>query len=712
VTQLLELQLKKKLTQNNAANFTQSLADALRDLKRDRDAWTVLMAGTEEFSFLDNPSSNLSVQNVASLMLTTLRLRMDQHREIASLVERFIVWSRQQLDRHRVSTINRIQLLQNIRLLRSEAIEMADRVSGELVKENKLEESAEWRKRALRWDAELGQRVLLERILEPHQIPVGSDAIGLWEGPIWPMREELRPTWQNAHRPKLYEDLVSANCALDASQQPSGGTLDVKLQQVSHEVASRWRQTIDAQVQISDLARILGEGSLLLRCNLGSDGKIHWSAFASDGRELEMLCHDSGEGTTDSRQRIETALALHESQISFGYLDSKQREGLRRLVEDTDFEVFCSPEEMDKAIVDKLNAFCMQVAVVAGASALKSTANALARLLRTLRSQDQMAQFQQHWELMQQTWLKSLEVDSCSEAINAATSRLLRELEEVWNLDALAEHLSPEQDLVILADDTLGSLPIAMMQCGKQPLFRQVRSVRSSLSLMLDQFAAMAEADATTSTQAPLSAVSWFGEDDPARVGAAELHHGIIHLADQHERSIATAADNPLGTVHHVRTACANDDGLSVLVTYGHGSVEQSGIALGPDGTLFQGQGCQLAQVEFPQFISCSVGRNSDSGAHDFEGLSCELARVGARSALVAVWPIHSLQAAHFSNEVTHQYLKLREQHPVPSCELTKERLRGLAVNLAREVLLEELDEAGNPKYLNTIAAFSLLGLA
>jgi uncharacterized iron-regulated protein len=709
-------QIKQRLTQDNAATFTQTLANALSLVNRDDDAWMILDLGTEGFSFLDSNEISMTVQNVANLVLTALRLRPTGVEEDAEIVDLYISWSRRQLDRHDISTTNRIQLLKNIRVLRSAIIELADRVSLKMHGQGDLASSKKWRERGLRWDAGLGQRVLLERILEPQPIPNGSEAVGLWEGPIWPMYEELRPSWSQTHRPKIYEELISTNCALEAVepiQMNAANMNTVQTVQVPPEVAARWRKAIDAEPSPETLAAILGEDALLIRSNfVAPTDQICWTAFLSRGGELKLIDHDQGTGSANARVQIEQALIDHECRIAFAYLPDEKRKAIEKLIQRTDFQLFCDHTAIVEVLARKLNNFAIQVVTKAGSAVGMAVAKALSKQMRVAIASETTDRFQEHWSILQQIWLDALSNSNCTNAINAATAQLIKEVQRVWNLDSLAEHLSSELDVVVMADEILGSIPVSLLRCGDRELFRQVRSVRSTLSLMLDQFAAMAEAEAETAPKAPLAAVSYFAEGDGARIGAADLHHGLMHLAEQHGYALALAADQPLGTVEHVHRACANDQGLSVLVTYGHGSVEQSCVVLGPDGRPFQGRGCRLSQVEFPQLISCSVGQNRSSGAHDFEGLSCELARAGARAALVAVWPIHSLQAAHFSNEVTHQYLKLRKQYPVQGSELTGQRLRALAVNLARREVLKEQDDQGKPKYLNTVAAFSLLGLA
>lgn len=713
-TKMKELR-ESQLQQNNAIGLLWTFANALCFDDRAEDAWILLERGTVAFSLIDSDEMSLTVQNVAGLVLIALRSRQKEVGEVAGIVERFIRWSRRQLDRHNVSTANRIQLLENIRTLRSAVIGLADRVSLEMNGRGDLAGSKQWRERGLRWDAELGQRVLLERILEPLSIPIGSEAVGLWEGPIWPMRDELRPSWGQHYRPRIYEEVVSTNCALEAVEQtPTYATNmnTVQTQMVPPEVAARWRQAIDVEPTPETLANILGEDVLLIRSNFAPTGQICWTTFLSRGGELKLIDHDHGSSSTNARSQIVQALSDHECRIAFAYLPDEKREAIAKLILRTDFQVFGDQEAVVEALGSKLNNFAIQAIALAGGSVGMAMAKRLKMQMLAAIETNATDRIQDRWITLQQLWLDALRNSSCTQAINAATAQLIEEVGHVWNLDSLAEHLSPKLDVVVMADEILGCIPISLLRCGKKELFRQVRSVRSTLSVMLDQFAAMAEAEADTAPKAPLAAVSYFAEGDRARIGAADLHHGLMHLAEQHGYALALAADQPLGTVDHVHRACANDQGLSVLVTYGHGSVEQSCVLLGPDGRPFQGRGCRLSQVEFPQLISCSVGQNRSSGAHDFEGLSCELARAGARAALVAVWPIHSLQAAHFSNEVTHQYLKLRKQYPAQGSELTEKRLRALAVNLARREVLKEQDEQGKPKYLNTVAAFSLLGLA
>jgi hypothetical protein len=124
---------------------------------------------------------------------------------------------------------------------------------------------------------------------------------------------------------------------------------------------------------------------------------------------------------------------------------------------------------------------------------------------------------------------------------------------------------------------------------------------------------------------------------------------------------------------------------------------------------LWNGEGRRLTNIELLLLVSCSLGRVQETGERDVAGFCVQMALAHARSVLAARWPINARQAPEVANTILKHYLALREQHGgAHGGDLTAARLRGLAVAAAREEIVNNHGD----KYLNTLAAFDLFGLA
>jgi hypothetical protein len=294
-------------------------------------------------------------------------------------------------------------------------------------------------------------------------------------------------------------------------------------------------------------------------------------------------------------------------------------------------------------------------------------------------------------------------------SINRATADFVREVEMVWSLDGLVGRLDPDQhDIVVQLDGVLHSLPVVLLPVGDKLLWQQVRSVRASLSVLLDALQRETEAEATVCEDRGdrLLTLSWFPEGDTAGIGAVDLHHGQAELSRHHGLDWYAAAVDPEGTPTALFSGLDLGNYRAVSVC-GHGNEYRAGVQLGLD-SLWDGQGRDLSRVELLLLVSCSLGRVRRTGVRDVEGFCVQLALQRARSVLACRWPVQCQLAADVANEVLAQYLRIRKEHVVQSGEaLTAARLRARALNLARAELLKD----GRDDYLNTIAAFELYGL-
>jgi hypothetical protein len=248
---------------------------------------------------------------------------------------------------------------------------------------------------------------------------------------------------------------------------------------------------------------------------------------------------------------------------------------------------------------------------------------------------------------------------------------------------------------------------VASLPLSGCPLNARVRSIRSSLSPVLDTVLAdlAAETRAQPSERRLLS-VSFFQPDDLAREGGSWLHHGHLTLADDHGCECLAAADTA-GSLGTLRGALERYGGFTIGSICGHGDPLRAGIVLSGEGRapeLWQGDGCDLSGVDCLLFVSYSIGRAVQTGDLDVEGFCAQLFAHRARSVAACRWPVLSVQAAAFANETVHQYLELIKKEP------QGEALRARALNLARRRFSQA--DGDRPRVgLNTAAAFELYGL-
>jgi hypothetical protein len=281
----------------------------------------------------------------------------------------------------------------------------------------------------------------------------------------------------------------------------------------------------------------------------------------------------------------------------------------------------------------------------------------------------------------------------------------------VCDLGPLAERLETGLDVVVQANDVLHAVPVAHLGVAGRPLWQRVRSVRASLSVLLDVLQRRIEQERRDDVprNRRLMTVSWVRPDDPARPGVLALHRGHRALAGSNRFRLEWrgAAEDPIASPGALFLGI--DGGpLRVLTVCGHGDERRAGVRLaGSVGAdrLWSGQGRDLSGVEWVLLVSCSVGRVQGSAVRDVEGLCVELALHRCRSVLAAKWPVASEQAAVVANRVLEEYLGLRRQFDDGQLgpDLSDARLRSLALNRTRQKL--------GPGYLNTLAAFELYGL-
>jgi hypothetical protein len=440
---------------------------------------------------------------------------------------------------------------------------------------------------------------------------------------------------------------------------------------------------------------------LLLRVTFDPEGRLVWGALRNE--ELRLGLAGFGAGAPGDLQRLRWASARHDFSMGFLHWMTRMRSqpplrsGARKalLAALQDLAEYAAP-----------GARVAEVSRSLSGGLPENTAASLLRLLKVLT-----------WPLAE-TGSDPLGVEELRaagrfvagidrpprgrDAFDAVTADYLRRVAEIWDLSPLDDSLTPDTDLVVQGDDALHAVPVAWLPRGGEPLHRRVRTVRASLAPQLD--ALLEEIDREGSAGGDgrrLLSVSYFRPEDPARRGAVWLHHGHRRLAERFGAVSVAGADAGTGTVGSIRAALERHHSFAAASICGHGDFERAGILLGGEGgeeVLWQGQGCDLAGVDWLLLVSCSIGRASRTGDLDVEGFCVQLAVHRARSVLACRWPVLAVEAAAFANEAVRRYLELEGQ--------PERRARALAA--ARGAVCEgERPLVG----LNTAAAFELYGL-
>jgi tetratricopeptide (TPR) repeat protein len=575
--------------------------------------------------------------------------------------------------------------------------------------------AAEIRFEILLWDLELGQRILLERFLAgPREAAeTEGDLTAGWS--LGPPSDALPfPLLRAAEPSPAALSLVEKS---PLPRAPEAGAAPAAPLPAWLEEA---RDLVQRGLTPAELARGLPASTVFVRALFLDDGRLAWIALGRGSQDgsLEILAHGTGEPR--DRFQVRWQNAVHDFRIAAAW---------SRLT--------VHPRRWARAVTPLLREIHTGLAKAAEPARLAALADPLAATARKHGAGKEISArlgnlarliLQDHALLTGQPHLVAASWNALSDLVagfqqapaqdprlfdrerDRITADYLREVAAVWRLDPLAGHLDPAAtDLVFQLDDALHEVPMAHLPIAGLPLFRRVRSVRQSLSVLLTEIQQEIE------RQAPdpgprLMTVSWFEDADRLGVhrGNVLLHRGQAELAERFAMDWYSAGVEPPGRAGSVRAGLERYGGFRAVTLCGHGHPDL-GVKLA-DPEPWRGQGCPLDQVELLILVSCSVGSLRENGTRDVEGLVVELAIHRARAVLACRWPVHSCAAPVFANEVIARYLDLRTGLD-PDTLVFDSCLRARALNAARQAFLGEDRGAETPVGLDTVAAFELYGL-
>jgi uncharacterized iron-regulated protein len=721
----LEHRFKQGLRSNNAVNYVITLATALRFMHRERQAAALLEEYVGDFSWLEQAGSDLPANNLCPLGEQWLSFHGTRPEAwVAS--QRLVDFLRRTFGQQALSRHDRDRLVQVTRQLRSLLVQVAE-VRAWTARDT--QEAHRWHLSGVLWDAELGQMQLVHQFLLGQASYLTGNGARLPPVGTWPYPEDSAGskeensdlTHTGLHQTGAGGGMVPLHDQATGSPTPAAPARCAN-EDPSQELAARVAERLGQGLDEGRLAALLGKDVVLLRATVAPTGQLAWLAVCSDGQALSLVQPLRRGGQLTDGLRLAWSVARHEVRISLVYGAA----GLKDTYPAAQTSVFRSVEAQRRRQAqergDGLPAHDLIILAQAGLATLQRTLSevklpGVARRLAEavgplLQRSNQEGQVEDWWcEATAAEWdrtLAILESALCQrgkyQALNEATRQLLREVETVWDLSPLTEQLSGERDLLVQVDGVLHGVPVALLQAGNRPLWQQTRSVRNSMSVLLDELEAETEANVPGGANR-LSSLVWFAPEDDAAVGGRELLRQLRALAAREELEWYGAAVEPEGTLEMLQSmACLGGQVLSVC---GHGD-ERSGIRLGPGpkGVTWEGGRMELGGWEMVLAVSCSLGRLRGSRGRDVEGFCVRMALGHARAMVAARWPVDCVQGARVAACLVDKYIHLRKgQGSGP--RLTAARVRARALQQLREKLLGDGDS-----YLNTVAAFDLWGLA
>jgi hypothetical protein len=714
------------------------------------------------FDWLWGDTSALQLQGISGLVEVWLSRRGMRDQELSLRVCREMVrLVREKLGDPAVPGEERKRSLWRLRAIRHLVVRVGHFWLGRAMTESAPQTDA-LRVEVLCWDAELGQRVLLERL---GQVLITENA----QPTVCALPQKGRPSC-----PSPPTDLANARFgAFGYRRFTSPPVLNESLLDQSGLALvpsneNRWERGVGQD----DIAAAIGD-TLLLRAGFDLEGRLVWSLFGvKDGRlqVLESRCLDRLAAGVTPRDRFLDSHTRHQAAIGSAFEKAGEvavgerwrhanqafsrghtlvggavrrfQGALERAASWDDLQGYWSnllytlvEADEDRAHPSRKSWPDQDLIRYLAPTDLPDNALLAAYLYRSLpellgADPGERGPLLARWaDLTRRP--DSERVTLAYRCVDTATEEFLREMEELWDLTPAVASLDAEAtDLLVQVDDALHPIPIAFLKVGGKFLFERVRSVQAVLSPLVNDWLSRV-APAGVSAVGRLLTVSWVEEDNRARDGARLLHHLQGTLAAARGAEWYSASEEPAGR-HAVLAAAMSTGPFAVVTVCGHGvelsAVDEgeseprggytahAGVALqdgiwtgsvvvAPDGT--SRPACDLGSTELLIQVSCSLGRVAQSELRDAEGFCLELAVRRARSVVAGLWDLHSFQSPVFANWIAEEYLMLRDR----ATAAIPVALRGRALNQAHRRWLQANERGGTRIGLSTAAAFQLFGL-
>ncbi len=389
--------------------------------------------------------------------------------------------------------------------------------------------------RAVAHDAELGQRLLFERLLRTRPVEVLTPAEAATrltaEWPFPPGRK---------HPPFDERPGLAFGCF---NRTVGEVTIPTRLLTGSTGEPNSVRDLLDHGGDDVQLAATLGPDDLLLRLGFEASGAATWFAVCNIGGRLRCVAH--GFGDQNARGHVQRETTDHELKVALLWMSAANEH-----VRDAAIALSHTLAERTphaESVLDHFDALVAAIAAAEGPNGI--TAERFRRFARVAFEADGVYPPEQRNMLRE--WVGELFVlesndtrfDELRRKLNAATGKLVREISAAVPLDGLLPHLTPMTSVLVQAADRFHLVPFACLPIGGERLGWRVRSVRVVFSLGLERLFLAGEAQAARyATEGPLRVASVSGFDpNDRRPGAAEAGGAVAWLHERHRELARTS---------------------------------------------------------------------------------------------------------------------------------------------------------------------------
>jgi hypothetical protein len=720
-----------QLEPNNRANFLKTLADGLRSVDA-RKPHAVLLLET----YLNAPVSqfvtalaDLTVTNRLGFVQAWLRAIEPDHEQAIAVCYAVVHYVRTVRDRdlptydQKRDFLDQAQRiwpdLRRVGLARAEQV----RATGDHKRANDLEQHV------LSWAEQFVNRLLTERLVHLAG-RLGTDGSSLpaeWWSRPWSLRHASPPdSFHDGYLPPAFSLSAPAGVltAHQSTLAPDSMPAEPRRADPAPAILERQSQLAKRLAEETSLPALLPQGTVWLR-TLFEEGTLRWWALHC-GDALEVLAQ--GRSEPGALQRLERAVLLFDLDVEavwaasawggvpFADLTNKTwAQTLARALAGSPrhaqaLDTAEARQHVETALADPLfQLHCPHLATL-GRFLLAS---------RESLERSPPAEVVETWcRALLDTWPAPQTADDRRqheqrrrEELDRATHTYLTALERELNLTRLWEKAGAipwnDTDVLFQVSGPLWAAPLAWLPFGPgKRLFEQVASTSSVISLTLRQIT-QEEANQAGDLPRRLLSAQYLQPSDWQRMrGLANLEAALRQLAAQPgcDYCVCALGDDPQASLLNLQTALnQRHEPFGLAVVGGHGDLLRAGVILA-GGQPWCGDGCDLSSLDLLILVACAIGRLSQEGERDVEGLYAQLVAHRGRAVVAARWPIADTEAATFVTALVAEYLEERRKRGAQT-----PFLRARALNQTRRALLQASDPVRVSFHL--AAAFELYGL-
>ncbi|MDA1230481.1 MAG: CHAT domain-containing protein [Planctomycetota bacterium] len=623
---------------------------------------------------------------------------------------------------------------------------------------------------------QLDNRILLEEMLLRRTLDQPEDKSLETTGTItssWTMtgehwnREQVRPRfskWYSGIQQGTADlnGMALSACLGQISEQIDDSTpdeLDSSFPEAELSNSTEHERLSEAASRPVSLGNIVPGGAIWIRTLFGNDGTLYWWALRRPSRGSSVEVIGSGQSEqSGARRRLELANVRLDAEIELiwavcsGQWDpanwpsrmkfaSSLKTGWKQL------QSITAPDERSKKIGKTRTALSSLVKCGLPHSAGLGE--------RFLDSVENASVADEERQILYQAWeglvriLDAKQSDTPFPGYEAAADGIAkwkdRALNRVcerhrgtvaWELNLSSffqsgPTLTSDSHVIFTVEGPLLAAPISSISIAGKPLFSQVKSVTTSISLSFNDVARPTRRS-HKSNQDRKQILSAIWEEPERRVhvnGLPFLHAGVCDLVD-HERvyfeslpnssernawKVVSLTDEPLLTPS-ILTATLKSGHFDIVVVGGHGHLSKSGVALAKAdelsptdeserSLLWTGDG-DFFQTDLVVLCSCAVGRLNQHSGTDVAGLYTRIAANGGRTIVSARWLIDDLHAAYFILAFLRHYMRLQRERGEGV-----DFIRSEAFNEARKECYSKLEQNLPAAEWHVFTAFDIYGL-